>query len=516
MALTQISTKGIKDGTITGTDLATNVDLVDNQKIRFGTGNDLEIFHNGSNSFLDNNTGNLYFRGSNGQMLFRPNNSEDALVLKPNGAVELYHNNSLKFETTSTGVSITGSHNVSGGYSVMNSGSAVLQLFSSLSSFACIKDFTDDLRIRSGKTTIMNEAQNETLAKFTANGAVELYYDNSKKFQTTSTGVSVTGQLSTTDTISTVGNLDMSDSSSTGNNRIRLGTGDDLEIYHNGTDSIISNSTGDLQITDTSDDITITAADDIRLRPQGGENGINVLGDGAIELYHNNEKVFETEADGVKVFDNNTSVHVRLVSSDGDAGFLYGASNNNIGLLTRDGSYAIRGVHDGTTELYYDGNKKFETTSGGVDVTGALTVNGAAIGGGGKVIQVLRTTASMSSTSSGSFQATGLSQNITMTNSANKVLAIATGGLNNAGAGNGGGVTIFRGTANLAHSNDLMASYFGEDNSNNIEYTATFQGLDTPGAGTHTYTVQLRAFSGTQRFGYRNTGVLTLIELDYS
>ena len=52
MALTQVSTDGIKDGTITGSDLATNVDLVDNQKIRLGTGNDLNIFFDGSNSII--------------------------------------------------------------------------------------------------------------------------------------------------------------------------------------------------------------------------------------------------------------------------------------------------------------------------------------------------------------------------------------------------------------------------------------------------------------------------------
>ena len=51
MALTQISTQGIKDGTITGSDLATNVDLVDDQKLRLGTDNDLEIFHASSTSF---------------------------------------------------------------------------------------------------------------------------------------------------------------------------------------------------------------------------------------------------------------------------------------------------------------------------------------------------------------------------------------------------------------------------------------------------------------------------------
>ena len=43
MAFTQISTDGIKNGTITGSDLATNIDLVDNQKLRLGTGNDLEM-----------------------------------------------------------------------------------------------------------------------------------------------------------------------------------------------------------------------------------------------------------------------------------------------------------------------------------------------------------------------------------------------------------------------------------------------------------------------------------------
>ena len=89
--------------------------------------------------------------------------------------------------------------------------------------------------------------------------------------------------------------------------------------------------------------------------------------------------MLETEADGIKVIDDNTSVHIRMVSSDGDAGFLYGASNTDIGLLTRDGSYAVRGVHDGKTELYYDGNVKFETHDKGTIFTeaGSSTAQGA-------------------------------------------------------------------------------------------------------------------------------------------
>ena len=44
------------DGSVTGIKLSNPVDLVDNQKIRFGTGNDLEIFHNANDSII-NDTG---------------------------------------------------------------------------------------------------------------------------------------------------------------------------------------------------------------------------------------------------------------------------------------------------------------------------------------------------------------------------------------------------------------------------------------------------------------------------
>ena len=66
MALTKITSDGITDGTITGTDLATNIDLVDNQKLRLGTGNDLQIFHNGTHTFIqESGSGALQIRGAN-------------------------------------------------------------------------------------------------------------------------------------------------------------------------------------------------------------------------------------------------------------------------------------------------------------------------------------------------------------------------------------------------------------------------------------------------------------------
>ena len=122
MALTQISTQGIKDGTITGTDLATNIDLVDNQKLRLGTGNDLQIFHQGGgDSFVDSNSGQLYVR-SNNNIYIQPADNENGIVAIANGAVELYHDNSKKFETTSGGAKVTGFLNVTTGIHIPDGG----------------------------------------------------------------------------------------------------------------------------------------------------------------------------------------------------------------------------------------------------------------------------------------------------------------------------------------------------------------------------------------------------------
>ena len=53
MTLTTVNDRG----------LTTPIDLLDNEKIGFGTGDDLEIYHNGNHSFLINSTGDFVFQG---------------------------------------------------------------------------------------------------------------------------------------------------------------------------------------------------------------------------------------------------------------------------------------------------------------------------------------------------------------------------------------------------------------------------------------------------------------------
>jgi len=80
----------------------------DNVELRLGTANDLQIYHDGSNSYIsDEGTGNLFIQASNSLNL-RSTSGEWYMDGIANGAVNLYYNNSKKFETTSSGVSVTG------------------------------------------------------------------------------------------------------------------------------------------------------------------------------------------------------------------------------------------------------------------------------------------------------------------------------------------------------------------------------------------------------------------------
>jgi len=81
----------------------------DNVKAKFGTGNDLEIFHDGSHSIIkDVGTGNLQLNSSGAGVIMQNGSSEIMGKFLSDGAVELYHNAAKKIETTATGVTVTG------------------------------------------------------------------------------------------------------------------------------------------------------------------------------------------------------------------------------------------------------------------------------------------------------------------------------------------------------------------------------------------------------------------------
>ena len=92
---------------------STGITFEDNDKENWGTGNDLEIYHDASNSYIDETgTGSLILRASPSIELRKAGGTEKMLYAEPDAQVELYYDNVKKLETTSTGVKATGSGNL--------------------------------------------------------------------------------------------------------------------------------------------------------------------------------------------------------------------------------------------------------------------------------------------------------------------------------------------------------------------------------------------------------------------
>jgi len=86
-----------------------------NGKIKFGAGNDLQLYHNGTDSFIENSTGSLYIRDtSGGDVRIQGKSGEDSIICHDDDGVHIYYDNSVKLTTESYGVNVTGNINVSG------------------------------------------------------------------------------------------------------------------------------------------------------------------------------------------------------------------------------------------------------------------------------------------------------------------------------------------------------------------------------------------------------------------
>ena len=86
---------------------ANALDFADNASIVVGTGDDLTITHNGTNTSIVNTTGELTIQGD-GITVQSNTGTEKYMDMDVNGAVNLYHNNVKKIETTADGVDVSG------------------------------------------------------------------------------------------------------------------------------------------------------------------------------------------------------------------------------------------------------------------------------------------------------------------------------------------------------------------------------------------------------------------------
>ena len=84
-----------------------DLEFTDNARIKFGDNDDLEIWHDGTNSNVKNSTGDFHIR-SDSLALKTADNSERYLKATKNQDIKLYYNGNEKFATLSTGATVTG------------------------------------------------------------------------------------------------------------------------------------------------------------------------------------------------------------------------------------------------------------------------------------------------------------------------------------------------------------------------------------------------------------------------
>ena len=194
----------LANGNATG---GTDVAFGDNDKATFGASDDLEIYHDGTASYIaDVGAGDLILQAGNDLILRQPDGSTEYLRANEGAGVQIYHNGSQKFLTTATGIDVTGVITTDGmttsadinfgdnDKAIFGTGGSDLQIYHDGSNSYIVENGVGDLTLQTNGPSLnlkINAGENALTTQ--NNGGVTVYYDNSAKLATTSTGIDVTG-----------------------------------------------------------------------------------------------------------------------------------------------------------------------------------------------------------------------------------------------------------------------------------------------------------------------------------
>ena len=169
-----------------------DISVTGDKAIYFGANEDLMVGHDGSSTRIEDSYGFLAIK-SNAIEIRSYTDSELYAKFTRNGAAELYYDNVKSFETTPLGIKVPDSKRLSAG----NDEDLKIYHNGSTNSFIAVTG-GQVLTTNSDSLVFKNAANNQTYATFTQNGAAELYFNGSKKFETTHMGGVLAGILTAT------------------------------------------------------------------------------------------------------------------------------------------------------------------------------------------------------------------------------------------------------------------------------------------------------------------------------
>ena len=413
---------------------------VSDDRLVFGDGSDLQIYHSGVHSYIDDaGTGNLTLRG-NASVRVEKYEGEILADFAADGAVSLYHDNSVKIATTSTGVNVTGNVAVSGtvdGRDVATDGTKLdgieagatadqtaAEIRTLVDSATDSNVFTDADHtkldgIEANATADQTAAEIRTLVEAATDSNVFTDADHTKldgieagADVTDTTNVTAAGAVmdseltnetavkslnqgvATTDSPTFAGLTTTANVSFGDNDKAVFGAGSDLQIYHDGSHSYIKdNGTGNLRLQGAT---TVQITD-----PSFTSYSAQFNPTGAATLYYNNSAKLATTSTGIDVTGNATfgDNGKAIFGAGSDLQIYHDGSNsyvedtgdgalflktNGAGVFLYSGSEALATFNlNGASNLYYDNGLKLSTTSTGIDVTGTVTADGLTVEGTG-------------------------------------------------------------------------------------------------------------------------------------
>jgi len=186
---------------VTGNVACDGIRMGDGDEIRLGNSDDLKLFHNGNHSIIaDVGTGNLQLRAADFRVT-NADNSETMIAANTDGAVELYHNNTKQVQTTADGVGFVNNCTFSDNKRAKFGDSNDLQIFHDGHSRITDTGSGALLLETDGGSIQLNKGTSENMIVATVDGKVELFHNGTGKIETQSTGIGVSGNIAVTGTV---------------------------------------------------------------------------------------------------------------------------------------------------------------------------------------------------------------------------------------------------------------------------------------------------------------------------
>ena len=291
-------------------------------RLVFGAGSDLEIFHDSNNSFIKDQSGTGNLKISSNQIdIVNALNSEFQAKFIEDGAVELYFDGTKRFETTSTGVSVTGDIAATGNVGIgTTSPTNQLHVYDS----AAAND-TPELKIESFRPSIRFKDRSSSSV------SAEIVGDNCLKFSV-STPVDDNTALTERMRIDSSGN-------------VGIGTSNPIEKLQS-TGAIIStgsNSTG--STTGANRSIIDLTSGGTRI---GHFRGTTSAGSGSLKFFVDSSEMMQINSSG-KVGIGTTTPSTKFEVRDSSA---TGISSRSTSTQATDGNKALKVRNNSDTDTF--------------------------------------------------------------------------------------------------------------------------------------------------------------------